>query len=381
MSVSVPPVTLSDLDEPIFKVPAGINDDMYQVLSVPTNETLTTRQVDGQGVFDALMSSVNEHLKVEYDKGRITGAEYTRTYIALAQAAMTNAVQYALTKDQSFWQAQNAQIAAVTARVGLENARLKHVHQTPAEIDLIQKQAAAADAQRTLTLKQVDVATAQITLVGAQANQVGVENNRITAQTAQITAQTAQIAIENSRINAQTTQINAQTAQVTAQTNQIPVQTSQIQAQTALLTAQATTVPIQNAQIQAQTAQVTAQTAQIEAQTLLVTQQRLVATEQVQATIAQTALIREQSEVQRAQTLNTRLDGTTITGVLGKQRDLYNQQIEAYQRDAEVKIAKLFSDAWITQKSIDEGLVAPGQFQNETINNVLQVAKNKAGLG
>ena len=80
-------------------------------------------------------------------------------------------------------------------------------------------------------------------------------------------------------------------------------------------------------------------------------------------------------EVQRAQTMDTRTNGVAIRGSVGKQKDLYTQQITSYQRDAEVKAAKLFTDAWITQKTIDEGLLPPGAFRNDSINVILRNIK------
>lgn len=91
-------------------------------------------------------------------------------------------------------------------------------------------------------------------------------------------------------------------------------------------------------------------------------------------------LLQEQIEVQRAQTLDTRTTGQTITGSVGKQKDLYTQQITSYQRDAEVKAAKLFTDAWITQKTIDEGLLAPTGFTNASLDTILTALKTNNGL-
>lgn len=85
----------------------------------------------------------------------------------------------------------------------------------------------------------------------------------------------------------------------------------------------------------------------------------------------QLKMVKEQAEAQRAQTLDTRFDGSAVAGSVGKQKDLYSQQITSYQRDAEIKAAKLFSDAWITQKTIDEGLLAPTNFQNSSIDAIL----------
>lgn len=95
----------------------------------------------------------------------------------------------------------------------------------------------------------------------------------------------------------------------------------------------------------------------------------------------QKLLMLEQTEAQRAQTLDKRTDGTTVAGSIGKQKDLYAQQITSYQRDAEVKAAKLFTDAWITQKTIDEGLVPPNGFTNASLDPILTTLKTKNNLG
>jgi hypothetical protein len=86
----------------------------------------------------------------------------------------------------------------------------------------------------------------------------------------------------------------------------------------------------------------------------------------------QKTMLTEQMEAARAQTMDTRSDGLTmVVGVLGKQKALYDQQITSYKRDAETKAAKLFTDAWITQKTIDEGLLPPGQFANANLDIIL----------
>ena len=87
---------------------------------------------------------------------------------------------------------------------------------------------------------------------------------------------------------------------------------------------------------------------------------------------AQEALIKEQREVQRGQTLDIRSDGTTpVTGSIGKQKELYDQQIDSYRKDAEQKVAKMFLDGWITQKTLDEGLSPPNQLTNAQVDAVL----------
>lgn len=96
---------------------------------------------------------------------------------------------------------------------------------------------------------------------------------------------------------------------------------------------------------------------------------------------AQKALLEEQKEVQRAQTKDTRTDGTDVVGSIGKQKDLYSQQITSYTRDAEYKTAKMYLDSWITQKTLDEGLLAPDQLTNANIDEVLASVRANNNLG
>lgn len=94
----------------------------------------------------------------------------------------------------------------------------------------------------------------------------------------------------------------------------------------------------------------------------------------------QLKLLVEQTEAQRAQTLDTRTDGATVVGSIGKQKDLYTQQITSYKRDSELKAAKLYSDAWITQKTIDEGLNPPNSFTNSVVDDVMSTIKTNNSL-
>ncbi len=80
--------------------------------------------------------------------------------------------------------------------------------------------------------------------------------------------------------------------------------------------------------------------------------------------------------------MDTRTDGvTTITGAVGKQKALYTQQITSYQRDSEVKAGKIFIDAWMTMKTIDEGLLPPDGFTNTNLDEILDTLKTNNDLG
>ena len=238
LDFSIPNVDFSD---PSLNIPESVSDAWSGKIPKIDTEDLTTRRVNGAGVFDAIMASIKNHLMEEYDKGRITGAEYTKVYQGLTSVALQSAVQFLLQKDKAYWDALQAQVNALTTNVNLNTAKV--------QLAIAQAQAHKNKAEYALTVLK--------------------------------------LATEN----------------------------------------------------------------------------------------AQFGSVREQFETLRAQTMDTRTDGTKIVGTVGKQKDLYTQQIDSYIKDAQYKAAKIFSDAWISQKTIDEGLVAPAALQNSSVDTILKSIK------
>jgi hypothetical protein len=261
-------IPVIDLDDALFKLPSGSDSALYGVIRKLTMPELTTRTIGGSGSFDALMEGFSVHLKGEFEKSRITGAEYTKAYISLTESAMQTGLAFLLGKDQAFWAAQTAQINALTARVQLETAKMQLA---AARMDAMNQQA-------NYGLTKAKIANEDMTHVAAKF--------------------TAEFLLPQQLLNL----------------------------------------------------------------------------------VASGKMINEQMEGQRGQTLDTRTDGTAVVGVMGKQKALYSQQIISYQRDSEMKIGKLFSDAWITQKTIDEGTLAPASFTNASIDSVLASVKAKGGF-
>lgn len=269
-------------DADAFEMPDSITDNLQKLVITLKPEEITTGSIDGSGVFDIIMKGMKAHLQEEYQKSRITGAEYTKAYIALVDGAMNQSVQFLINKDQVFWQAQTAQIAAYTARMQFEAAKMA--------LATAKFQALTAKSEYGLTKMKISSESMAYCTAKFQLDFI------MPKQLEQLTFQTIGAGIQN----------DTGTYQLT------------------------TLLPAQKLQLD------------------------------------------EQTNAQRAQTSNTRLDGTPIVGVLGKQIALYDQQIVSYQRDAEVKSAKLFTDAWITMKTIDEGLLPPANFENAQLNLILQ---------
>lgn len=268
---TLPPI---DYNDDIFSIPSDILESIKKGVPRVVNSDLTTADVGGSGTFDLLMRAYKSHLQQEFDRNRITGAEYTKAYVALTESAMSQSVSFLLQKDSSYWQAQTAQLQALTARMQFESVKMQ-------------------------------LATAKFEALTAKSN-YGLTKLRLSTES--ITYCTAKYNLDE-------------------------------------------IMPLNKEQLEKQIATIDYQLGNM--------------------LPAQKDMILEQMEAQRAQTSDTRSDGTAIVGLLGKQKDLYTQQITSYQRDAEVKAAKLYTDAWITMKTIDEGLEPPANFANLNLNNIL----------
>ncbi len=315
-----------DLDDPIYQLPGGIDNPIYQTVVRLTNEDVTTKTIDGSGSFDYFMGGFKVHLKEEYDKNRITGSEYAKAYVELNQSAMANGVQFALGKEQSIWAALSAQVAAITAVVQLQSAKV--------ELARLRLSAANEKANYALTKAKLARESIDYCLSKFQLEELSPQ------QKALLVAQVA----------GQLTENNISSYNLT---NMLPKQLE-------TLVAQLEGIGINN------------DTASYNLSTVL--------PQNVSIAREQEKLVREQTEVQRAQTSNNRTDGLPVSGVLGKQKDLYTQQITSYIRNDERSAAKIFTDAWTVMKTIDEGLVPPSNFNNASLDTVLAKVKQNNGL-
>lgn len=133
---------LNGTDSPLLRKPCGVD-----------NSDLTERKVDGCGTFDILMSSVYAHLRTEFDKNRITGAEYTKAYIALTESVISNSVQFLLQKENAYWQAVAGQLEVVKTAKTIEEIEQNIINKT--------KEALILDEQRKLVKEQMESQLAQ----------------------------------------------------------------------------------------------------------------------------------------------------------------------------------------------------------------------------
>lgn len=120
-----------DFDDPSFNLPSQTGNPLYDPVAAVTIGELTDRTINGAGVFDALMQTINLHINEQYKNQRINGSAYAEAYISLVQAALGASTQFLLGKDQAYWQAiqtqmqaRRAEIESVTAALQLETSKV-----------------------------------------------------------------------------------------------------------------------------------------------------------------------------------------------------------------------------------------------------------------
>lgn len=244
LDFSIPDV---DWDDELYQIPQDLIDALHKTPKPPTIEDITIRKYGGTGIFDAFMESFHNHLEVEYDLGRITGAEYATTWCQLTGLAMQQAVTFALQRDKAYWELLLANIQALTGLINLATARVQ-----------------LAIAQAQVHINRANYCLTKLKLATEDANfAYGMEN----------------------------------------------------------------------------------------------------------------------MEAARAQTADDRLtDGATVVGAVGKEKELKDEQITSFKRNAETKVVELYTNAWVAQKTVDEGLLAPSEFQNSGVDSVMSKLRANVNL-
>lgn len=378
-----------------FQIPSSTGNPLYDNVAPIDLAQLTNRTVGGPGVFDALMDAMSAHLKSQYEQDRITGREYADVYTASIQSAMGQAVQFLMGKDNAYWQAvmsqyqaRTAEINAIRSRIELENTKLdyftKKATAKTAAADFAVKKMQLALMDQDFCQKLLEKAALQLDVESKQynnTNMLPLQKDQLEAAIDQARAIISGIGWDNQLKEADVEQMLPKRIEMLdseMQSAAIDRDMKQFQMDFVL--------PAQRLLTEEQAEAARAQTVGNRSDGTPVAgvigwDNRTKEFTVTQLLPTQKELLQEQVEGARAQTLDTRTDGTTtVVGLIGKQKDLYTQQITSYQRDAEVKAAKMFIDSWVTQKTIDEGLLAPTALQNASVDTVMQRIKTNNGL-
>ena len=134
---------------------------MAVVIEPITNEDLTTKVVDGTGIFDELMTAANAHLSAQWDMERITGTQYAEVYLGQLTAVLQQAVTFLIEKDKTYLNNLliNAQIELANKQIELAD---KELEKADKEIELLDKQIQLQELNKELIAQKVKTEKAQI---------------------------------------------------------------------------------------------------------------------------------------------------------------------------------------------------------------------------
>lgn len=119
-----------------------------------SNEDLTTKVVNGTGIFDELMTAAHAHLDQEWGKQRITGTQYAEVYLGQMTAVLQQSVAFLVQRDAIYL--NNLLTQAQIDKASKELALLDK------QIELIEAQIASQEANNALIAQKVKTEKAQI---------------------------------------------------------------------------------------------------------------------------------------------------------------------------------------------------------------------------
>ena len=119
-----------------------------------SNEDLTTKVVNGTGIFDELMTAAHAHLDQEWGKQRITGTQYAEVYLGQMTAVLQQSVAFLVQRDAIY-------LNNLLTQTQIDKAN-KELALLDKQIELIEAQIASQEANNTLIAQKVKSEKAQI---------------------------------------------------------------------------------------------------------------------------------------------------------------------------------------------------------------------------
>lgn len=301
---------------------------------------ITTGDVDGTGIFDSLMRSVNSHLIEQFEKGRITGSDFASVYTAAISATLEQAIKLASEK-----QLMPYEIMAKEREILKQDYELN---------ELLPNQNLKLEKENLLLDSQLNVVNYELT------NKLPAEVVNITKQGLLLDAQTDELAyrvsdilpVEKSNLTYTGENLQMQKALATYELNtKLPAEVSNITKQGLLLDAQedeiayrlANIIPVEKANLEFTGANLQAENALLVSKLTTETKQQSSIDAQIATTNAQTELYEQKTTTELAQ-----VDGSVIlpNSAMYYQNKLIKAQTDAFTTDSIQKSTKLLLDTW-----------------------------------
>ncbi len=425
--VNIPPSP--DFTDDKYDFTPDKTSDLYSTIVGATIEEVTVGEetIGGTGAFDVFMTAMDKHLEREFKGNRLTGSQYAEVYTSISNQVMSQAVSFTLQKEQSRWAAYTAQM----------QARIAEIQATESLINLEKTKIEAAESNFQLNLTAAQYALTKMQIATEEANHDSVTADVAIKQFQRNYQAPADLAITHYERTAvmpstvamnefQTDRILPAQAAISEYQNRVmqPIESAiQEISRDRILPAQAdmqeftrdlmqpVELAIQqhilNQRQPAETNLILEQTETQRANTLdtridgltavsgvVGLQKRNLTTDadikdynlantlptQLSLLGEQITLTSEQGEAERGKTLDNRSDGAPVVGSVGKQKDLYTQQIDSFIKESQHKTAKMYLDSWITRKTLDIGVPVPAEFSEANVSAIFTNVKTNNNL-
>lgn len=302
---------------------------------------LTTKAMNGTGVFDVLMSAIQTRLDEQYSLERIKGTEYSKVYLGSMEAAISQGIQFLL----------GSELLAVQ--------KLK----IEADIDLTRSQILESIAKIALTEAQIRKIDAEIVYIGLQGDKLAVDTLLVEAQIRKIDADIILTGAQTDKVVQDIATSQAQEDKLRSDIELDKLKGLKLTADTALTVAQRDKTISDKALID---------------QNLVnaITQNELLTLQKAKI-VAETVLLGQKKDTEEAQTSDI-VAGGAVRGMVGKQKTLLDRQADGFLRKAEQDLAKILTDTWNVRRTTDPTTTVEGQGLTD---NDIAVVMTKAQEG
>jgi len=330
-------------------------------LAAPDITRLTTRAIEGTGVFDVLMATTKLHLLEEYNAGRISGQEYTTVYLGALTAVLQQSVAFLLSHQQE--EKIIAEIALIRQKTVTELTQTDDTIPEGLGFNGDTVVEGLVKSQKDLNALQANLVTSQIEKEDAEKDLLGQKIVSELAQTCDNLAQASAagygyndtavieglIKAQQDRTVAEVDLMNQKLVTEVAQTSDTkPIALGQM----------STTTTIAGLAL--------SQKEKIDAEVILLSQKSITELSQTSDAIPT-----------GTPALNV---NTTVAGMVDKQKTLLTRQSDGFLRDAEQKATKMLIDAWSVDASVNSA-TANSTNKLDDANLGAMVTKLKTGIG
>lgn len=170
-----------------------------------------TESINGSGVFDTLMASLKDHLQVEFEKGRITGVNYSNVYLGGLTVVMQQSIEFLLRKDQAAAQVDltKAQITNVDADTDFKNTQnllaQEQIENTKADTEYRKVQTSLALVQTDIAKKELELKEKELSLadkeIALKAVELSLSQKELELRTVQLNLSEKELVLKDKEIS------------------------------------------------------------------------------------------------------------------------------------------------------------------------------------